>query len=112
MIEITGEDDVDYENDALYNMPAEDVGEEFDFEEGEMMGEMSAIGEDNTSLTIRSDISSKEKESHVSKKVSEDSIISLPIQPYCAVVKLKNKFSFFDRNTGTLCVDKIVRHDN
>lgn len=112
MVEDMGEEEeddayMDFENNE---MPSEEVGEEFHFDEGEMIGEMSTVEDNNVSSTIRSaDDPEQEKESD---KVSEHSIQSLPIKPYCAVVKLKNKFSFFDRNTNTKSIDMRVRHKN
>lgn len=107
------EEEIDYENDMVYkNMNSEDVDEEFQFEEGgEMIGEISNIDEDNPLSTILNDgTSDQENESHVSEEESEHSIISLPVERYCAVVKLKNKFSFFDRSTGTKSIDIRVSY--
>lgn len=114
VVEAVGEEEeeeeevyMDFENNE---MPSEEVGEEFQFDEGEMIEEMSTVDENNALSTIRSmDGSEQEK---ISDEVSEHSIISLPIKPYCAVVKLKNKFSFFDRYTNTKHIDMRVRHKN
>ncbi|XP_026821468.1 dynein intermediate chain 1, axonemal-like [Rhopalosiphum maidis] len=76
----------------------EDVNEEF-MDENMEMGEEGE--EEDLSIDLK-DEPEEEKESHkVKKKVSEESFLSLPVTKYCSVVKLKNKFNFFDRVSQT-----------
>lgn len=113
MVDTIDEEDkehMDFENNKVYKniTEFEEVGEEFQLEEDEMIGEMSEIGENSVLSTIR-DVDAPEQEKELDE-VSEQSIKSLPIKPYCAVVKLKNKFNFFNRYTKTKDIDTRVRH--
>ncbi|XP_060855178.1 dynein intermediate chain 2, ciliary-like [Metopolophium dirhodum] len=75
----------------------EDVNEEFLHENMEMGEE----GEVESILTDLKNEPEEEIESRVVKKVSEESFLSLPVTKLCTVVKLKNKFNFFDRVSQT-----------
>lgn len=111
MVEAMGEEEedvyMDFENNG---MPPEESGEEFHFEEDETIEEMSIVDENNVLSTIR-DAEAPEQEKEP-EEVTEHSVKSLPIKRYCAVVKLKNKFSFFDRYINTKNIDMRVRDKN
>ncbi|XP_001950034.2 dynein intermediate chain 2, ciliary-like [Acyrthosiphon pisum] len=75
----------------------EDVNEEF-------MHENMEVGEEGEVESISTDLKNEpeeEIESRVLKKVSDESFLSLPVTKLCTVVKLKNKFNFFDRVSQT-----------
>lgn len=54
----------------------------------------------------------EEIELDIPKKVSEESFLSLPVTKLCTVMKLKNKFNFFDRVSQTKKILLRVRLDN
>lgn len=84
----------------------EDVDEELVDENMEMEGEVESL------LTDLKNEPEEEIESHLSKKVSDESFLSLPVTKLCTVVKLKNKFNFFDRVSQTKKIIMRVRLDN
>lgn len=86
---------------------AEDVNEEF-MDENMEMGEEGEVESLSTDLN---NVLDEEIESRVVKKVSEDSFLSLPVTKLCTVVKLKNKFNFFDRASQTKKILMRVRPD-
>lgn len=86
----------------------EDVNEEFMHENIEMGDE----GEVESILTDLKNVPEEEIESKVIKKVSDESFLSLPVTKLCTVVKLKNKFNFFDRVSQTKKILMRVRLNN
>lgn len=82
-------------NDVYDNMlEAEDVGEELLEGENEM-NEMDEMNEEEGSVIIGPKM---EKKSNVVKKEESTlTFLSLPVQKLCTVIKLKNKFNFFER---------------
>lgn len=88
----------------------EDVGEEFLADENEMI-EMDEIGEEESESVIIGP--QMEKKSNVVKK--EESVLtffSLPVLKLCTVIKLKNKFNYFERSTQTKTINFRVRRKN
>lgn len=86
----------------------ENVNEAF-MDENMEMGEEGEVESLSTDLKHEPD---EEIESSVEKKVSEESFLSLPVTKLCTVVKLKNKFNFFDRVSQTKKILMRVRLDN
>lgn len=83
----------------------EEVNEELVDENMEMEGEVESL---STDLKNEPE---EEIESQLSKKVSDESFLSLPVTKLCTVVKLKNKFNFFDRVSQTKKIITRVRLD-
>ena len=97
---------LDLNNEDLQS--AEIVNEEF-------MDENMVMGEEGEEESISTDLKNEPEEEielRVLKKVSEDSFLSLPVTKLCTVMKLKNKFNFFDRVSQTKKVLMRVRVDN
>lgn len=95
----------DYNDEVL--LSNEDVNEEF-VDENMVMGEEGEV--ESLSTDVKNNLE-EEKESHLSKKVSDESILSLPVTKFCSVMKLKNKFNFFDRVSQTKKILTRVRID-
>lgn len=107
------EQDVDFGMNAVYDdlqNAEEDVGEEYLENENEM-DEMDEIGEEeNESVVIGAKL---DKKSNVVKK--EESVltfVSLPVLKICTVIKLKNKFNYFERSTQTKKINWRVSQKN
>lgn len=111
-VEMMGEEEAQFDNDMIdLNIPMEEeVNEEFSIEENKM-DEMIEMDEDEQTLVDKSkDIGEAEDESIVSSKTdSVQTFESLPMKKMCSVIKLKNKFNFFDRSASTEKVVQRVR---
>lgn len=90
-------------------LSVEDVNEEF-MDENMEMGEE---GEEEDLLTdLKTELEEEDESQIKKKKESEESFLSLPVTKLCTVVKLKNKFNFFDRISQTKKILMRVKSDN
>ncbi|XP_027845899.2 LOW QUALITY PROTEIN: dynein intermediate chain 2, ciliary-like [Aphis gossypii] len=79
-------------------LSVEDVNEEF-MDENMEMGEEGE--EEDLATDLKTEFEEEDDSQKKKKKESEESFLSLPVTKLCTVVKLKNKFNFFDRISQT-----------
>jgi len=109
-----GEEEEEYIDPLALDLNIDDLQSVEEANE-EFMHENLEMGEEGEVESISTDLKNvpdEEIESRVLKKVSEDSFLSLPVTKLCTVVKLKNKFNFFDRVSQTKKILMRVRLDN
>lgn len=96
------------DNETDSNIHEEEVNEEIPNEE-DIIDNMNEIGEDTNESIKPKDITESVDFQGFSKEESVETFESLPITKICAVIRLKNKFNFFDRYIITEKVTQRVR---
>lgn len=106
------------ENTDMYDLPEEvneenmeileEDNEEFSYGENEL-DEMNEIEEEKSLTVVSEDNFEPVRKKRVLNEKSVESFVSLPITKLCTVIKLKNKFNFFDRFVQTKTISLKVR---
>jgi hypothetical protein len=86
----------------------EEGNEEFLNEENEL-DEMNEMEEEKSLKVVSKEDFEPVHKKRVLKEKSIESFVSLPVTKFCTVIKLKNKFNFFDRYVQTKSISMKVR---